>query len=389
MATKKAAATEEPTTGARPVDKRRAIEGLLTDINKKFSNGAGKAVVSRGNQIEPVQFVPTCSPALGYVLGTGGWARGKLTEIFGKEHSGKTTLTLLALKDCYEAEQGERAMGFVDLEHRFNESWARTLGLNLDDLIVVQPKTTEDATDVMKRLIESRAVSAVAFDSIGAALPEKAHNEFNESAAIYGGAAQVMGRNVRIIAPLANLYDTTVFYTNQLRADMDGYNRPMTPGGHAVKHMMSVRLYLRPGREKWMARDAEGKEIQVGFPMVFKVVKNTFGPPQREGWSDFYYEPSEQWLDHVGFDTDRDLQRLGIMLGLIVRGGAWYEYEGVRAQGRDKFFEELGAAGLRDRLMDDVKERLAHGGAKMAASGDEDDAKAPEAVGVDIEDPEV
>lgn len=363
------------------------LDSLIADINKRYSiDGADKPVISRASQLPPVAKIRCSSPVLSYLL-QGGWPRGKLIEVFGKEHVGKTTVALLGMQDAWAFEDGRRSLAVIDIEHRWNEEWARRLGLPVDDIVVVQPKTAEDATDIMKRLIESKSICGMLFDSIGAAQTETQAKDFAERQSIVGGSAAVMSRNVRVIAPLANLYDCTVWYANQLRADMDGYNRPMTPGGHAVKHMMSVRLYIRTGKDRYFAKDPEGNDIQVGFAMVFKVVKNSYGVPFREGWSDFYFEPSAVWLDHVGFDVNRDYQRLGLAFGLIQRSGPWYSYRDVKERGRDAFFRALNDSGLMPALIEEVYQAIDAGFDKPFSPMPDEPPPVP--VGVDIDDADV
>lgn len=362
------------------------LDALIADINKRYKVGdTEKPIISRASNLPPVKKVRCSSPVLTYLL-QGGWPKGKLIEVFGKEHVGKTTVALLGMKDVWEQEEGQRSLAVVDIEHRWNEDWAKRLGLPVDDMVVVQPRTAEDATDIMKKLIESKAICGILFDSIGAAQSDVQTKDFAERQAVIGGSAVVMSRNVRVIAPLANLYDCTVWYSNQLRADMEGFNRPMTPGGHAVKHMMSVRLYLRVGKDKYYAKDAEGNEIQVGFAIVFKVVKNSYGVPFREGWSDFYFEPSAVWLDHVGFDVNRDYQRLGMSFGLIERSGPWYSYRGIKERGRDSFFAKMVEEGMLPSLIEEVHACIEAGQDRPFMT---DDEPPPIPVGVDIDDADV
>lgn len=340
----------------------KSIDRLVEELNKKYTpEGARLPIVSRSIDRPTQGFITCTSPALGFILGTGGWPIGHLVEFFGKEHAGKTTLMLLGLKEAYEHYDGERAIAYIDIEHRYNDKWARMLGLP-EDLIVVQPENGEQATDIMHTLIKPKSgdgVAAIGFDSIGAASPTREQASFEDRGAIVGGNAMIMTRNVRTIAPVANLLGTTVFYTNQLRADMQGYNRPMTPGGMAVKHMMSVRLYLWPNTQaESKKRDKiDGQDVQVGFEMNFRAVKNTFGPPGRDGKSNFYFR-SSRLFEGIGFDVEQDIQALGILTEVIERRGAYYSYEDVKAQGRDPFFAAIKQSGLYDQLLKDVNAKL-------------------------------
>lgn len=342
----------------------KSVDRLIEELNEKYTpEGSKIPVVARSNDRPAQEFISPTSPALGFVLGSGGWPLGHLIELFGKEHAGKTTIMMLGLKEVFEYHDGKRPIALIDIEHRYNPEWAQKLGLPTDELIVVQPESGEQATDIMHKLIKPKnlkdSVCAIGFDSVGAASPERERVSFEERKAIVGGNAQVMTRNVRTIAPVANLMGTTVFYSNQLRADMEGYRRVMTPGGQALKHALSTRLYLWPNTDpKSKKHDKiDGQDVQVGFEMNFRVVKNTFGPPGRDGKSSFYFRPS-RLFEGIGFDVENDIQGLGIMTEVIVRKGAYYDYGDIHVQGRDPFFKALKEAGLYDQLLKDVNEKL-------------------------------
>ena len=147
-----------------------AIDKLIKDLNRFTPEGSSKPIVMRGNDLERINAIPCFTPALAYMLAVGGWPEGKLIELFGKEHSGKSSFALLALKDCFDYYGGEKLVAYIDLEHRFNPEWAEKLGLKVDEnLIVVQPPDAETGTDMMVELIKSKEVCAVVWDSIGAA----------------------------------------------------------------------------------------------------------------------------------------------------------------------------------------------------------------------------
>jgi recombination protein RecA len=367
---------------------KREIDAVVRRVNKKYSRDGRPAVIP-ASEVPPVEKVPSSSPSLNHVL-TGGWPRGKLVEVFGQESSGKTTLMLLALRDLWEAEGRRRAIAMINVERRFDKDWARKLGLPVDsphEMFIAPPVDAEEQTDVMVELIRSGSFCAVGFDSIGGAIPARLQDPFADQATLMGGVAAVMSRNVRVVAPAADDAKCTVIYVNQLRADMEGYRRPITPGGHAVKHMNSVRLYVRKGRDEYTSGDygksAEGKPTVVGYLMRFKVVKNTFGPPFREGASDFYFLPSSEWLPHVGFDVEKDIAALGMLAGIVEQRGAWYEWDGVRGQGRDKFFAALREAGR----LPELEKAVAEWAASPTAARAPDDL--PDAPGPDVSDPEV
>ena len=348
-----------------------SIDKLIAELNKFTPQGSNKPIAMRGNSIEKIKAIPTFSPALDYLLSVGGWPEGKLIEFFGKEHSGKSSFALMALKDCYDFYKGEKLVAYIDLEHRFNPEWAEKLGLKVDEsLIVVQPPDAETGTDMMVELIKSKEICAIVWDSTGAAATKHSMQQLTDKNDKMGGNAAVMKRNVQTVAPLANLYDVTVFYLNQLRADMDGYNRPMTPGGHAVKHAMSVRIYLRPGTDKYFDK-VDGENVQVGFPIVMKTVKNSYGPPFREGWTDFYNQPNVN-LDHPGIDTRRDLARMGILLGIANRAGAWFTWKDIKAQGRDSFFEQIWSQGRGEEFAQEIRDTIKNGNTLVLKDQEDD-----------------
>lgn len=365
-----------------------AIEKLIADLNKFTPEGSVKPLALRGNDIERINPIPCFTPALAHLLVVGGWPEGKLIEFFGKEHSGKSSFAMLALKDCYDYYKGEKMVAYIDLEHRFNPDWAEQLGLKVDEsLIVVQPPDAETATDMMVNIIKSKQVCAIVWDSTGAAATKHSMQQLTDKNDRVGGNAGVMKRNVQTVAPLANLYNVTCFYLNQLRADMEGYNRPMTPGGKAVKHQMSVRIYLRPGSEKYNDK-VNGENTQVGFPIVMKAVKNSYGP-SREGWTDFYNQPCV-FLDHPGIDTRRDLARMGILLGVVKRQGSWFSWNDIKAQGRDSFFELVWSSGRTEEFEAEILDATKRG--SMIVEADTEDSffgRPLTADTDDIHDPEV
>lgn len=368
----------------------RELDSLIKHLAEKYTpEGADRQVVVRGDSLVPVRFIPAPSPALGFVLGTGGWPEGRLIEFFGKEGSGKSTLMLLSLKGCWEYYEGERPIALIDVEHRYNPEWAKLLGLPVDEIIVSQPPTAESASDIARDLIQKGRVCAIGFDSVGHVATSREHRPFDQQQAVMAGAASVMSRFVKQVSPLANLFTTTVFLCNQLRDDMEGFHRPMTPGGHALKHAMSIRVYLRPGAEKiedTSRPSYDGKsKIEVGFPMHFKTVKNSFAPYPRSGYSDFFFDAPNMWHHTIGFNAEADIQKLGVIMGVFVRKGGWYEYNGVKGQGRDGFFKALSEARLKDQVFQEVIRRLS----QRLGTSTMYDERSSRPVGEELEDPDV
>ena len=334
---------------------------LIKEINADFTpKGSHKPVASLGDDYEYVKAIPTFSPTLDYILGIGGWPEGKLIEIFGKEHSGKSTMAILALKDCYDYYKGEKLVAYIDIEHRFNKEWAEKLGFIVgENMVVVQPSDAESGTDVMTRMIKSDLFCAIVWDSIGAAGTIHSQQELTDKRDKIGGNASAMKRCVQTNGPLADLFDVTVFMVNQLRDDITGYHQLVRPGGHAVKHQMSVVLYLRPGTEKYFDK-VNGEDMQVGFPIKIKTVKNSYGPPLIEGWTDFYNQPS-QYLDHIGIDYDSDLYRISILLGVVKKAGSWFSWKEFKEQGADKLLKLVVDSNRKEELLADVRSAIKQG----------------------------
>jgi len=339
---------------------------LAERLNKEFMKvHAQKPIIQLASDLEDVRAIPCFSPMIGYILGIGGWPEGKLIELFGKEHSGKTSFSYLFLKDCYDFYGGERKVAYIDIEHRFNKRWAIQLGLDPKSVYVATPDDGEQATDIMHELIDQGDTAAVVFDSVGAAAPSHESLRFSDAKTRQGGNAAIMSRNMRTMGPLADNNRTTVIYINQMREDMSGYNQPITPGGRAVKHHTSVRLYLRPAAEKehFKGVNLSGEKIEVGFPISVKGVKNSFGT-QREGTVNFYNQPSPLF-NGVGVDAEQDWCRLGLLFGVVERRGPYYYWNNIQVQGRDPFFKKIKDDGLMDVYSSEVQSMFKKDGAVL------------------------
>jgi recombination protein RecA len=279
---------------------------------------------------------------------------------FVVHNSGKSTMAILALKDCYDYYKGEKLVAYIDVEHRFNKEWAEKLGFVVDqNMTLIQPADAESATDIMTRLIKSDLYCAIVWDSIGAAATTYSQQELTDKKDRIGGNASVMKRCVQTNGPLADLYDVTIFMINQLRDDITGYHQLVRPGGHAVKHQMSVVLYLRPGTEKYFDK-VNGEDLQVGFPIMIKTLKNSYGPPLIQGWTDFYNQPS-QYLDHVGIDYNNDLFRIGTLLGVVKKAGSWFSWKEFKEQGSAKLLKAVIESNREGELLADIRSAIQEG----------------------------
>ena len=293
-------------------NKRKALASALGQIEKQFGKGA---VMRMGDKTdEAIEVVSTGSLGLDIALGVGGLPRGRVVEIYGPESSGKTTLTLQVIANC---QRNGGTAAFVDAEHALDPSYAEKLGVNVDDLLVSQPDTGEQALEIADMLVRSNAVDVVVIDSV-AALTPKAEIEGEMGDTHVGLQARLMSQALRKITGNIKNANCLVIFINQIRMKIGVmFGSPeTTTGGNALKFYASVRLDIRrTGAVK------EGDEV-VGSETRVKVVKNKVAPPFRQ--AEF------QILYGKGIYRNGEIIDLGVQLGLLEKSGAWYSYQGSK-----------------------------------------------------------
>lgn len=307
-------------------NKQKALAAAMQQIERQF----GKGTVMRMGDKEQVQIpsISTGSLGLDVALGIGGLPKGRIVEIYGPESSGKTTLTLQAIAECQK--QGGTA-AFVDAEHALDPIYAEKLGINLDELIVSQPDTGEQALEVVDMLVRSGAVDLLVVDSV-AALTPKAEIEGDMGDAHVGLQARLMSQALRKITGNVKRSNCMVIFINQIRMKIGVMfgNPETTTGGNALKFYSSVRLDIRR-----IGAVKEGDEV-VGNETRVKVVKNKVSPPFKQAEFQIMYGKG---INHLAEVLD-----LGVKLDLIDKSGAWYAYQGNKiGQGKSnacKFLEE-------------------------------------------------
>ena len=313
--------------GKEEGDKQRALEAALTQIDRAFGKGSVMKLGDKGKIVE-IESVHTGSLGLDIALGIGGLPKGRVVEIFGPESSGKTTL---ALHVVAEVQKAGGTAAFIDAEHALDPSYAHKLGVNLDDLLVAQPDTGEQALEITDTLVRSGAVDIIVIDSV-AALTPRAEIEGEMGDSLPGLQARLMSQALRKLTASISKTHTLVIFINQIRMKIGVmYGSPeTTTGGNALKFYASVRLDIRRTGSVKVRDEIIGNNVRV------KVVKNKVAPPFREVEFDIMYG---QGISKLGEIID-----LGVKAGVIEKSGAWFSWNSTRiGQGRDNAREFLKA----------------------------------------------
>ena len=299
--------------------KKQALDAAFTQIERQFGKGSIMKMSDDG-VIKDIEAISTGSIGLDVALGIGGLPKGRIVEIYGPESSGKTTLTLQVLSECQK--KGGTA-AFIDAEHALDPIYAEALGVNLDDLVVSQPDTGEQALEIVDMLVRSGAVDVVVVDSV-AALTPKAEIDGDMGDSHMGLQARLMSQALRKLTANIKRSNTLVIFINQLRMKIGVMfgNPETTTGGNALKFYSSVRIEIRKG-----SAIKKGDEI-LGNETKTKVVKNKVSPPFKQAIFDILYGE--------GTSLEGELIDLGVKNDMIQKAGAWYSYNGDRiGQGKD------------------------------------------------------
>ena len=299
-------------------EKSRAIEQAIQQIEKQF--GKGSIMKLGDNAGERVETIPTGSLAVDMALGVGGFPRGRIVEIYGPEASGKTTLALHAVAS---AQKNGGTAAFIDAEHALDAAWARTCGVNTDDLLISQPDNGQQALEIADTLVRSGAVDIVVVDSVAALVPrEEIEGEMGDS--FVGLQARLMSQALRKLTGTISKTKTTVIFINQLREKIGVmFGSPeTTSGGRALKFYASVRIDIRP------IEPIKQGDVVIGRRVKVKVVKNKVAPPFRIAEIEI--------LGSEGISREGGILDMGISTGVLDKSGAWINYGKQRiGQGRE------------------------------------------------------
>jgi len=308
-------------------NKSKALAAALAQIEKQFGKGSIMKM-GDGSIANDIQVVSTGSLGLDIALGIGGLPRGRVVEIYGPESSGKTTL---ALQVIAEMQQLGGTAAFIDAEHALDPTYAQKLGVNLDDLLISQPDTGEQALEITDMLVRSASVDVIVIDSVAALVP-KAEIEGEMGDSLPGLQARLMSQALRKLTANINRTNTLVIFINQIRMKIGVmFGSPeTTTGGNALKFYASVRLDIRR-----IGGIKKGDEV-VGNETRVKVVKNKVAPPFREAIFDILYGE--------GTSREGEIVELGVIHKLVEKSGSWYAYNGEKiGQGKDNAREYLKA----------------------------------------------
>lgn len=305
-------------TVTKEINKDKALEQVLGDIEKQF--GKGSIMMLGDNRHLKVDVCSSGCLSLDIALGVGGYPRGRIIEIYGPESSGKTTFALQAIAEQQKA--GGRA-AFIDAEHALDPVYAERLGVNIDELLLSQPDTGEQALEICEALVRSEAVSIIVIDSVAALVPQaEIDGEMGDSHV--GLQARLMSQALRKLSGTINKTKTTAIFINQLREKVGVMfgNPETTPGGRALKFYSSIRLDIRRNEQLKMGDGVVGNKTTV------KVVKNKVAPPFKTAIVDIMYGE--------GVSREGEVIDLGVEAGIVQKTGAWFSYNGEKlGQGKE------------------------------------------------------
>ncbi len=332
---------KEQTTPIEQQGKLKVLEDTLNAIRKAHGK---EAIMKLGEgAVETIEAIPTGILSLDYILGIGGFPRGRITEIFGPEASGKTSI---CLKVIAQAQKNGGIAAFIDAEHALDVNYAKKLGVDTANLLLSQPDFGEQALEIVDALVRSNAVDVIVIDSVAALVP-RSEIEGEMGDPTMAVQARLMSQALRKITSAISKSKTCVIFTNQLRSKIGVMfgNPETTTGGNALKFYASLRIDVRKTQTI-----KEGSDV-IGSTAKVKIVKSKVAPPFKEVEIDFLYEE--------GISVINDVLRLAVDNDIVKKSGAWFTYDNERYQGQEQFRKKLKEnPELLEKLTNEVKEKL-------------------------------
>lgn len=355
-----------------------ALNKDVADVMAEIKKAYGDHAISLASDVVQFDAINSGSLCLDYIIGpAGGLPSNRVVEFAGEPGSGKSTLALHAMNNALEM-YPDRLAVYFDFEQKITKPWMANFIKDMDRVMVVSPDHIEQATDQYGKLVKTGKICVVTADSIGGAPTIRTVNKSSEIAS-FGGNAMGVSDFARTVATLGGKYGCLTIGINQIRQDMSGYRRLMTPGGEAWKHACSLRVQLKRGPDKYIEKQPNGEEIQVGYDVIVKIVKSGIGTPFRATKYRFYSQRSQSGA--FGVDRLDEIMRLAKLAEVIERRGGWY-YHALLPGGKIQ-----GEAGLLDYAREDVvfadsiehqiREKISKGDNIVGASTtfDEEDAE--------------
>ncbi len=336
-------------------EKEKALELAISQIEKRFGKGSVMKL-GEGMSMQPVEAIPTGSLALDLALGVGGIPRGRVTEVFGPESSGKSTLGQHIIA---ETQRRGGTAAYIDVEHALDPTYAANCGVKVEDLLISQPDTGEQALEITEALVRSGAVDVIVVDSVAALVP-RAEIEGEMGDAHVGLQARLMSQALRKLTSAIGRSGTAVIFINQLREKVGIVfgNPEVTPGGRALKFYASVRIDLR------RTESIKQGNVTTGSRVKAKIVKNKVAPPFRTAEFDIMFDQ--------GISKEGNLVDLGLETGLLKKAGAFFSYGDIRlGQGRESAKQYLSDHG---ELAQELEERIRASANTVTRTGSDIDA---------------